>query len=118
MTEWQSIKNLSLELPKDELEVTILNYRNVEKKSAIYKIYNHDDKLMYVGQTQNLRRRLKEHFAGKRKGHFIEKVCFFYVDYDDIFILQSYLDMYETYLIRKLKPKYNVHQTAPMRYIK
>lgn len=117
MVEWQSITNLSVELPEDEPEVNITTYKTVKKKSAIYKIYNQDGKLMYIGQTTNLRRRLKEHFTGKRKGYYIEIVRFFYVDFEDEFIRQSYLNMYETYLIRKLKPRYNVHQTAPMRYI-
>lgn len=117
MTEWQSITNMSVNIPEDEDEVTISNYKTVKKKSGIYKIYNQDEKLMYVGQTENLRRRLYEHFTGKRKGNFIEKVRFFYVDFEDEFITKSYLDLYETYLIRKLKPRYNVHQTAPMRYI-
>lgn len=118
MTEWQSITNLKVEIPDNELEVSIDDYKTVEKKSGVYKIYNQDGKLMYIGQSENLRRRLYEHFNGKRKGYFIEKVCFFYVECENQFIAQSYLDMYETYLIRKLRPKYNVHQTAPTRYIK
>lgn len=117
MAEWQSITNLHVEIPKDKSEASIENYKNVERKSGIYKIYNKDNKLMYVGQTRNLRRRLSEHFIGKRKGYFIETVRYFYVDFEEDFITESYLDMYETFLIRKLKPQYNVHQTAPMRYI-
>jgi excinuclease UvrABC nuclease subunit len=118
MAEWQSITNLNIKIPEDDGEVTINNYNMVKKRGGIYKIYNQDGRLMYVGQTKNLRRRIYEHFSGKRKGYFIEKVRFFYVDIEDKFIRQSYLDMYETYLIRTLKPRYNVHQTAPMRYIK
>ncbi|WP_456363073.1 nucleotide excision repair endonuclease [Priestia aryabhattai] len=117
MTEWQSIINLNVEIPDDELELTISNYKSVKKKCGVYRIYNKDGKLMYVGQTKNLRRRLYEHFTEKRKGYFIQTVRFFYVDFEDEFITKSYLDMYETYLIRKLKPRYNVQQTAPMRYI-
>ncbi len=117
MTEWQSITNLNLKLPEDEIVVTINDYKSVKEISGIYKIYNHDEKLMYVGQTTNLRRRLKQHFSGKRKGYFIEKVYLFYVEFEDEFITKSYLDMYETYLIRTLKPRYNVQQTSPMRFI-
>ncbi|MFP3728951.1 GIY-YIG nuclease family protein, partial [Priestia filamentosa] len=98
MTEWQSITNLNVDIPDDEKEVTISNYKNVKKKSGVYKIYNKDGKLMYVGQSTNLRRRLYEHFKGKRKGYFIETVRFFYVDFENEFITKSYLDMYETYL--------------------
>jgi excinuclease UvrABC nuclease subunit len=117
MAEWQSITNLSVKLPEDEPEVNISTYKTVKKKSGIYKIYNKDGKLMYIGQTDNLRRRIYEHFNGKRKGYFIEIVQYFYVEIEDEFIRHAYLDMYETYLIRKLRPKYNVHQTSPMRYI-
>jgi excinuclease UvrABC nuclease subunit len=118
MTEWQSITRMGINIPDDDGEVTIENYKTVEKKGAIYKIFNHAGKLMYIGQTENLRRRLSEHFIGKRKGYFIEKVQFFYVEFEDEFVTRTYLDMFETYLIRKLKPRYNVHQTAPMRYLK
>lgn len=118
MTEWQSITNMGITVPDDEGEVTIENFKTVEKKGAIYKIYNKDAKLMYIGQTENLRRRLSEHFKEKRKGYFIEKVLFFYVEYENEFVTRTYLDMFETYLIRKLKPRYNVHQTAAMRYLK
>lgn len=117
MTEWQSITNLNVTLPEDEPEVNIMTYKNVKKRAGVYKIYNKEGKLMYIGQSKNLRRRLYEHFTGKRKGEFIETVRFFYVDFEDGFITDSCLDMYETYLIRTLKPRYNVHQTAPMRYL-
>ncbi|MFD2922167.1 GIY-YIG nuclease family protein [Halobacillus naozhouensis] len=118
MAEWESITKLNVKIPEDEPEVTRETYKSTQRRSGIYKIFNQDEELMYVGQTTNIRRRLYEHFYGKRKGYFIEKVRYFYVDYNDEFIEQSYLNLYETYLIRDLKPRYNVHQTAPMRYLK
>lgn len=118
MTEWQSIDTLNIKIPADVGTVTIENYNFLRKESGIYKIYNKDNKLMYIGQSKNLKRRISEHFRGKRKGYFIDKVIYFYVDCENEFITKSYLDMYETYLIRTMKPRYNVQQTAPMRYIK
>lgn len=114
--EWRTILNLNLNIPPDE-EVTIENLETVRAIGGVYKIYDESNDLVYVGQSKNLARRIKEHFRNKRKGIFIHKVKFFYVHHEDVFVEDSMRDMYETFLIRKLKPKYNKYQTAPMRYI-
>lgn len=118
MKEWDGIERMGYKIPEDDGEVMLNEYKqNVEEKAGVYRIYNEEDKLMYVGQTGNLKRRIGEHFRGKRKGYFIFRVRYFYVEHDDSFIVGSYLDLYETLLIRKLKPRYNKQKSSPMRYI-
>lgn len=118
MKEWDGLKMMMLKAPKDDGVVLIDSYKEtVKEKAGVYRIYNDQDKLMYVGQSRNLKRRIGEHFRGKRKGYFIYKVKYFYVECEDNFVTNSYLDLYETLLIRELKPRYNKQQSSPMRYI-
>lgn len=67
MTEWKSITNINLKIPEDKIMVSINNYKSVKETSGIYNIYNHDERLMYVGQSTNLRRRLKDIFLVNAK---------------------------------------------------
>lgn len=83
MKEWDEIEKMRYEIPKDDGEVILTDYKEkVEGRAGVYRIYNDENKLMYIGQSTNLRKRIGEHFRGKRKGYFIFKVRYFYVEYE------------------------------------
>lgn len=77
------------------------------KRYYIYKMYNKENELLYIGKTNNLYGRLNAHFSKntlnkqpwKIEVEFI-KILEFYNQYD--------IDIIEIYLIGKEKPKYNI----------
>ncbi|MFD7523865.1 GIY-YIG nuclease family protein [Paenibacillus chitinolyticus] len=97
--------------------VTINNLKQAPKISGVYKIYNSNKELMYIGQSNNLRRRLTQHFREKRKDFFISEVHLIYIYHEHDFILSSLLDYFETEFIKALKPKHNKHKKSPTRFL-
>jgi excinuclease UvrABC nuclease subunit len=76
-------------------------------KGGIFLFYNINDELLFVGKARKLRQRIKKHFedtVSPVKNHRDEiykiEVC----------IVEDPMDreIYETYIINKLKSKYNV----------
>ncbi|ANY75966.1 hypothetical protein BBD41_27205 [Paenibacillus ihbetae] len=104
-------------IPYEEIIVGIPDFQKILAKSGVYKIYNEKQELMYVGQSRNLRRRIQEHFHGKRKGYFIHQVGVFYIENKDNFMEGVLLETYETELIRNLRPRFNKQSKAPTRFI-
>lgn len=75
-------------------------------KSYIYRFVNKDQKVIYVGKTNNLNKRYNQHF-GKR-GH-LTKDCYNSVWKIEYIKVDSELNalLLETYYINKFRPKYN-----------
>ena len=72
----------------------------------VYYFLNYDDEIIYVGRTNDIKRRMKEHFV---KGH-LDKSC--YEEVNKIMFAKVNDSKYdteicETLLINKYKPKYN-----------
>ena len=72
----------------------------------VYKFVDYYNEIIYIGKTQNIQRRMKQHF---KDGH-LDKECYenvnriFYIEVDG----KTNMDMYESFLINKYVPKYNV----------
>lgn len=73
-----------------------------KEKYYVYKIIDESDRVLYVGQSQNISGRVKSHLSNR---HWIEEGHKFYVAE-----MQSKTDsdIYEIYFINKLKPFYNI----------
>lgn len=73
-----------------------------KEKYYVYKIIDESDRVLYVGQSQNISGRVKSHLSNR---HWIEEGYKFYVAE-----MQSKTDsdIYEIYFINKLKPFYNI----------
>lgn len=75
----------------------------------VYKFLNYKNEIIYIGKTQNLERRMKQHF--EEQGH-LPKECYdqvnqiFYIEVDG----KTNVDMYETFLINEYKPIYNIEK--------
>lgn len=72
----------------------------------IYKFLNKENEVIYVGHTQNLNNRLKQHFGDS--GHLDKAI------YDEVEVVEyaekesvNEVRIYELYYISKYKPKYN-----------
>lgn len=78
----------------------------------IYKFKNKEGKVIYVGRTNNFKRRVKEeHFGGR--GHLPEE-CYAETEYVSFGRVNSENEskMYELYYIEKYTPKYNTQGTG------
>ena len=81
----------------------------MSKKYYIYKMFDNDNNLLYIGKTHNFYARMNAHFSAetlkkqpwKQKVHKVE-VFELYNQYD--------IDIIEIYLIGKEKPKYNISE--------
>ncbi len=96
----------------DEPEIKPINgfidlHQVTRDKGGIFTFYNEKDELLFVGKARKLRQRIKKHFEDsvspiKNYRDEVQKVS--------VFIVEDSMerDIYETYIINTLKPKYNV----------
>ncbi|MEH7355681.1 GIY-YIG nuclease family protein [Neobacillus drentensis] len=83
------------------------DYKKVPNyKRGVYIIENDKKEVLYIGQSDNLRHRIKYHFIGKSKNtnYFYKemyKCSMYYIDY------YGDRNIKEKELILKMKPKYN-----------
>lgn len=73
----------------------------------VYKFVDYQNNIIYIGKTKKIENRMRQHFNGD--GH-LPMEC--YQNVSHIFVIElngkTNMDMYETYLINKYTPKYNV----------
>ncbi|WP_417362013.1 GIY-YIG nuclease family protein [Galbibacter sp.] len=79
---------------------------NLPPQPGVYFFYDDEDRLIYIGKSINIQKRVKQHFGGKdRKSikiqHFTKKITFESTGSELIALL------YESDLIKKNKPIYN-----------
>ena len=75
---------------------------------GVYKFYDENNKILYIGKAKSLSNRLKSYFSlskERKKNELIDKIKFL-----EIFITKTESDalLLEQNLIRKLKPPFNV----------
>jgi excinuclease UvrABC nuclease subunit len=73
--------------------------------AGLYFIYNVKNEILYIGQASSLRNRLRTHF--NKSSHVRGSEEFHYFKYHEVEDV-SERDIYETYYISKLRPKYNI----------
>ena len=109
----------SIILPNPKRIILSNPYTDIDKfinKSGIYIFYSEYGKCLYIGKSMNLSTRIKSHLFNKSTynieysfNHFFNnfKKDFYYI-VDIIEVDKKDLDMYETLLINKLKPFFNI----------
>lgn len=93
-----------IDLPRIEFSdvYSVDDYKICEKEPGIYRLYNKDMKLMYIGKAKFLGARVKQHSTGdKGLNH-----NYFFFDFCE---LNCHVDreIYETYYINLLMPPIN-----------
>lgn len=80
---------------------------NNSQKYYVYKFCNKENQIIYVGKSNDLTRRMNEHFSDY--GH-LPKECYNNVAKIDFIVLNSEIDMniYELYYINLYKPYFNI----------
>jgi hypothetical protein len=88
--------------------LTIENSNLIPKRfKGIYLFYNSDKELLYIGKTSRIQSRFLQH---SNTANTFEDDWRNKISYAEVFELKSSCDreIYETYLINKLRPKHNV----------
>lgn len=100
---------IRIRIPQDEFSASVQDVSGLEHRGAVYKFYNAESELVYIGKTSDLANRIKIHASGKGKSnstrdiyHNFARVCGFYED-DAVC-----RDIYETHMINFMKPSLNV----------
>jgi hypothetical protein len=87
----------------------LANYN--DRPVALYRIYNADTELLYVGVSHSVLRRLDEHLTAKP---WWPAVAWISVEhFADRFVAEAA----ESLAIREERPKYNVHAATPRRVV-
>lgn len=99
-----------IEIPRDDICINVDDYANIPAgMGGIYRFYGDSDNILYVGKTNDLKRRIKDHIESLTNtinlSHGFYTVKCFYVD------CPVERDIYETWLINKLKPPLNSQKT-------
>lgn len=89
----------------DNKELTEYTIYKVNENYFVYKFINAEGNVIYVGRTQNIKNRMKQHFGD---GH-LSKECYNEVSKIEYTTLDSEVAMVicEIYFINKYNPKYN-----------
>ena len=83
-------------------------YSTLEMKPAIYKLYDKEDNLVYIGETKILRKRITSHFSKQknRKVRFT-KEDIAYIEYAYVDLDRYSRSIVEGILVDKYKPVFN-----------
>lgn len=100
-------KMIYIMLPPFDIEVEADEYEKLPEKEGVYFFFDAKGELLYIGKTNNLLMRMKNHFSSPHSGPLakyknkIKKISFFVAENP------MERDIYEIYAINTLKPKLN-----------
>lgn len=101
-----------LDIHKDLIELSAVSPHIKEHRyGGVYLFKDGDDKVLYVGITDNISRRISSHL----KGYGSQDIFNYKKDYLTVTFFREdnivYRDIYESYLIYTLRPRYNIGKT-------
>lgn len=112
------IERKLLKIPKIDEVLTVEDLRNghrFENRGGVYLFYNRHNEPLYVGVSYSLYKRIPEHL-GSSKGNkdLIQYLssregAYVAVFYEDD---KAYQELYESYLIEILRPRFNISKTG------
>jgi excinuclease ABC subunit C len=83
--------------------------KNLPEGPGVYKYFNAENKLLYVGKAKNLRKRVSSYFQKQHHDHKT-RVMVKQIRFVEILLVESELDalLLENNLIKENKPRYNI----------
>ena len=81
-----------------------------DRKFYIYKMYDKNDELLYIGKTTNIETRLNSHFTKDMVNKQAWKKDVVYIKYFELYTKVD-MDITELYLIALERPKFNMMST-------
>lgn len=90
---------------------------NINKGYYIYALIDENKQCLYIGKTQDLKRRIQSHVGGNSN---IPEECVSKIKYVKYlsFLTKSDMDIYEIYLINYYAPPYNIDSKSELGYIR
>ena len=94
-------------MPPTEHIKTLLN--NIPQKVGVYRYYDKNEKLLYIGKAKNLKKRVTAYFTKNQESGKIKVLVSKIFDIQYV-VVQTEMDalLLENNLIKKHQPKYNV----------
>lgn len=106
---WRWHEKNRMEIPPEHIIIDLTidqNYKHIPNFSGIYRFYDKDNNLLYVGKAANLRSRIFNHISLKSNtkdvAHLFKKVSCTYIERTG-----KTIDIIEKFMINELKPTYN-----------
>ncbi|MCM3390230.1 GIY-YIG nuclease family protein [Ureibacillus chungkukjangi] len=97
---------IHIELPNPSERVFLTDYKSVRNKSGFYIMKNNLGEIIYIGESENIRKRLSEHYKGKSGTTKSFKQLFTYVEV--FYCSPVERKIYEIYAINLFNPPGNV----------
>ncbi|USK60410.1 GIY-YIG nuclease family protein [Peribacillus asahii] len=97
---------IHIELPNPSECVFLSDYKSVQNISGFYIMKNTVGEIIYIGESQNIRKRLSRHFRGKSDTTRLFKHLFTYVEI--YYCNPTERKIYEIYAINLYNPPGNV----------
>ncbi len=93
------------------IDVKEINHslKNITPNPGVYKMYDSDNKVIYVGKAKNLKKRLSSYFQQKKHSNRIQRMISL-IKKIDLTITKSEADAFllENIQIKKFRPKFNI----------
>ncbi|WP_180827319.1 nucleotide excision repair endonuclease [Bacillus sp. UMB0728] len=97
---------IQIDVPEVSNLISVEDLLKIPEKLGIYYFYSKDKELLYIGKSNNLRTRIQNHVRGKTNTAEYSNE-FKYIRYS-LTGTELDTDIYETYLISTMNPKYNI----------
>ena len=83
--------------------------KNLPKQPGVYRYYDKDGKLLYIGKAKNLKNRVSSYFNNKEQSHRIQLMVqkIYTIEYSIVSTERDAL-LLENALIKELQPRYNI----------
>lgn len=94
----------------DAKDIQNRNFKSIPANPGVYKFYNADSKLIYVGKAKNLRKRVSSYFTASKTISRKTKTLVREIESIKFAIVNSEFDalLLENNLIKENQPKYNI----------
>ncbi|EIE40095.1 excinuclease ABC subunit C [Mycoplasmopsis canis UF31] len=102
-------------------EILALKIETVANKPGIYLWKNKENKVIYIGKAKNLKKRMKQYFAGSINSYKTSKMVLEITDFDVVYTLSERDALHlEEKMIKEYMPPYNIKlvNTQKSPYIK
>ena len=84
--------------------------RNIPEQPGIYKYFNADREIIYIGKARNLKKRVSSYFAKQKHENYKTKILVKKIQFIEYTVVNSEIDalLLENNLVKEFQPRYNI----------
>jgi excinuclease ABC subunit C len=84
--------------------------RSIPEQPGIYKYYNADQQIIYIGKARNLKKRVNSYFTKQKHENYKTKVLVNKIQHIEYTVVNSEIDalLLENNLVKEFQPRYNI----------